>query len=372
LAIIPEKEKLVVQLYKEGKSYREIARIARISVRDIKPILQKYGADNLSRYSDIDYSIEDTAAAVVLPNSTKAYKLFSEGKSPFQVSIDLNLRAPEVQTLYKEYWELRRMHSFAKLYDEIGDRGVSSLLQIHRSCKAQQISNEQVTQYITIYGNDLSLAKRQYDEVAVGLQGLLSQRHRTEKELQDLNASIGYSFDMLKSIQAQCAEAERERNELLKQKVRLHIFVSRFKNNKGMYLKVVEERVNTILRNSIKLLELSLIAALKTFRSDPNIYRYLHQKSELSAAQFQRPNTTLLVPANNNPVNYSYNYVLKHHTVMQKPGDFCYACYDNSYNTGAISRMNYENLGKEMIREIGLNSFEGLYNSVSNHIHGYY
>jgi hypothetical protein len=28
-----------------------------------------------------------------LPNSTKAYKLFSEGKSPLQVSIDLNLRA---------------------------------------------------------------------------------------------------------------------------------------------------------------------------------------------------------------------------------------------------------------------------------------
>jgi hypothetical protein len=372
LAVNPEKEKLVVRLHSESKSYREIAKIARISVRDIKPILHKYGANNVYGCTDIDYHIEDTAAAAVLPNSTKAYKLFSEGKTPLQVSIALNLRAPEVKTLYLEYWELRRMRMLAKTYDEIGDEGISSLLQLHRSCKAQQISNLQIVEYLGIYGNDLASVKHEYDEIDVSLQGLLSQKYRTEKELQDLNASIGYSFDMLKSMQAQCAEAERQRNELLKQKVRLHIFVSQFKNNKGMYLKVVEERVNTILRNSIKLLELSLIAALKTFRNDPNIYRYLHQKSELSAAQFQRPNTTLLVPANNNPVDHSYNYGLKHHTVMQKPGDFCYACYDVSYRAEGISRMYYKNLGKEMIREIGLNSFEELFNAASNHPHQHY
>ncbi|MGA7368625.1 MAG: hypothetical protein WBX01_05800, partial [Nitrososphaeraceae archaeon] len=251
MAIAPEKEKLVVQLYRENKSYREIAKIARISVRDIKPILQKYGADNLSKSSDIDYSVEDTAATVV-PNSTKAYEMFSEGKSPLQVSISLNLRASEVQLLYKEYWELRRMHILAKTYDEVGDNGISSLLQLHRSCKVQHIGNEQVIEYLGIYGNDLALVKHQYDEVDVGLQGLLSQKYRTEKELQDLNASIGYSFDMLKSIQAQCAEAEKVRNELFRQKVRLHVFVSQFKNNNGMRLKLgrlVQEKVNMILRN---------------------------------------------------------------------------------------------------------------------------
>lgn len=116
----------MVQLYSESKSYREISKMARISVRDIKPILQKYGADNLSRHPDIDYGVEDAAA--VLPNSTKAYKLFSEGKSPLQVSIALNLRAPEVKILYKEYWELRRMHSLVRTYDEVGDSGILRLL----------------------------------------------------------------------------------------------------------------------------------------------------------------------------------------------------------------------------------------------------
>jgi hypothetical protein len=92
---------------------------------------------------------------VYVPNSTKAYKLFAERKNPYQVSIALNLRAPEVQTLFKEFWELRRMHSLSRLYDEIGDQGVSSLLQIHKTCKAQQISNDQVINYLTTFASYL-------------------------------------------------------------------------------------------------------------------------------------------------------------------------------------------------------------------------
>lgn len=43
-----------------------------------------------------------------------------------QVSIVLNPRVPEVKTLYKEFWELRRMHLLARIYDEIGDKGRSN------------------------------------------------------------------------------------------------------------------------------------------------------------------------------------------------------------------------------------------------------
>jgi hypothetical protein len=364
-----EKEKLVLELYREGKNYRQIAKIARISVKDIKPILQKYGADSASRYALNDYRVED------IPISSKAYKLFSEGKSPLQVSIELNLRAPEVKTFYKEYWELRRMHILAKTYEEIGDKGISNLLQLHRSCKVQHISNEQVIEYLRIYGYDLASIKRQYDEVDVGLQGLLSQKYRTEKELQDLNTSAGYSFDILKSIQAQCAEAEKERNELFKQKVKLHVLVSQLKNNNGVHFKLgrfVQQRVDAILKNNIKLLQLSLSSALKTFKDDSNVYRYLYQKSELTTIQLQKPNTTLLAPSDNNPVSYTYSHSLYHHTQKQRPDDFCYACNDASYNAEGISRTYFGNLGKEMIREIGLDSFEGLYNAASNHTHRHY
>jgi len=150
----------------------------------------------------------------------------------------------------------------------------------------------------------------------VCLQDLLSQKYRTEGELQDLNASIGFSLNMLRSIQTQRAEAEKERNELLKHKVRLHIFVSQFKNNNYVYVRLerfVQEKLNAILKNNIKLLELSLASALTTFKDDPNVYRHLYQKSELTSTQFQKSDSS------------------------------------KSPSTEGISRVYFKNLGKEMI-----------------------
>ena len=65
-----EKENLVLDLYyNEGKTYAEIAKEARISLRDIGPILKKSGTEQS------------------LSNSSQAYLLFSEGKTPIQVAI---------------------------------------------------------------------------------------------------------------------------------------------------------------------------------------------------------------------------------------------------------------------------------------------
>jgi DNA-binding CsgD family transcriptional regulator len=36
-----EKEKLILDLYNQGKIYKQIAEIARVSPRDIKPVLEK-------------------------------------------------------------------------------------------------------------------------------------------------------------------------------------------------------------------------------------------------------------------------------------------------------------------------------------------
>ena len=84
-----EKENLVLDLYyNQGKTYAEIAKEARISLRDIGPILKKSGSDQS------------------LSNSSQAYQLFSEGKAPLQVAIKLNLKEPEVLEFYKQYLEL--------------------------------------------------------------------------------------------------------------------------------------------------------------------------------------------------------------------------------------------------------------------------
>src|ERR671918_1143843 len=69
-----EKEKLVIDLYKRGLTYAQIAKEVHVSLRDIAPILNKTG----------EYQS--------LSNSSQAYKMFEEGSSPIQVAIALNLR----------------------------------------------------------------------------------------------------------------------------------------------------------------------------------------------------------------------------------------------------------------------------------------
>jgi hypothetical protein len=79
-----EKEQLIVDLYNNGSSYREIAQKARISLRDIKGILDKAnGVQSLSK-------------------SSQAYQMFSEGKSPMQVAIALNMRVRSNSIIQRE------------------------------------------------------------------------------------------------------------------------------------------------------------------------------------------------------------------------------------------------------------------------------
>jgi ABC-type methionine transport system ATPase subunit len=51
--------------------------------------------------------------------STQAYKLFSEGKSPIQVAVALNLKESEITRFYKEYCKLNQMHDLNMVYEEL-------------------------------------------------------------------------------------------------------------------------------------------------------------------------------------------------------------------------------------------------------------
>jgi hypothetical protein len=88
-----EKEQLIVELYNSGSSYREIAKQARVLLRDIKHILDKTnGVQSLSK-------------------SSQAYRMFSEGKSPMEIAIALDMREAEVTPLYKESWILKQLYT---------------------------------------------------------------------------------------------------------------------------------------------------------------------------------------------------------------------------------------------------------------------
>jgi hypothetical protein len=78
-----EKEQLVIKLYQDGAPIREIARQAHLSFGSIGKIIRSInniGDDNCSK-----------------SKSTRALFLFTSGKKPIKVAIELDLSAMEVE-----------------------------------------------------------------------------------------------------------------------------------------------------------------------------------------------------------------------------------------------------------------------------------
>ena len=84
MQITKERKNRVIDLYfNQHKSYAEIAQIEKMSPRDIHAIIKQ----EQTRRQKNEHKQEEQEL------SSKAYKLFSEGKTSVQVAIILNLRA---------------------------------------------------------------------------------------------------------------------------------------------------------------------------------------------------------------------------------------------------------------------------------------
>ena len=51
-------------------------------------------------------------------SESRAFKMFSEGKSPVEVAILLDLAADRLRAIYREYWELTGRFELAQIYNE--------------------------------------------------------------------------------------------------------------------------------------------------------------------------------------------------------------------------------------------------------------
>jgi hypothetical protein len=84
----------------------------------------------------------------------QAYKLFSEGKTPLEVAIALNLKESEATKFYKEYWKLKQLHNLNMVYEELKD-DIDPFLKLYRLIKAKGMSASHVNNLLEIANNDL-------------------------------------------------------------------------------------------------------------------------------------------------------------------------------------------------------------------------
>jgi DNA-binding CsgD family transcriptional regulator len=166
-----EREDLVLDLYfKENKTYSEIAKIAKISPRDIKPIIDKA------------YQEKERQAHKSL--SVQAYDLFSQGKTPLQVSVILHIGATEVTHYYTQYLSLVRLDDITKIYLEFkGD--VSYFVKLCKEAKVAKMGVSQVINLLRIANNYLPSVQHRHEMLRKQNNSLESNLSIAAREFQN-------------------------------------------------------------------------------------------------------------------------------------------------------------------------------------------
>ena len=127
---LEEKKNLVIQLHQDGKTQKDIAKTAHMSVRDISKIIRKL--------EDIpeEKSVE-----------TQALDLFYQGKKPIEIAVELNLNASKTSKIYKDYLKLEGFHKLVLLYVEINDN-LSLFLKLYYAIIQNNIKPNEIVNLV--------------------------------------------------------------------------------------------------------------------------------------------------------------------------------------------------------------------------------
>src|SRR5437764_7473905 len=88
-----KRDKNVLDLYKQGKTTRDIAKELRMSLRDISIILRKNQASHgIAMMNNVNSDNNNNNNKSPNQIATQAYKLFSKGTNLSDVAIELGLR----------------------------------------------------------------------------------------------------------------------------------------------------------------------------------------------------------------------------------------------------------------------------------------
>jgi transposase len=138
-----EKEKLVIKLAEEGKTTRDIAKKAHISLKDIGKIIRKAtGDDNL----EITEKVKEKRLKTLSPYA-QAFQMFKDKNSLADVAIELDINTDTVLSFYADYLRLVRMDGLVKIYHELKN-DFPIFFHLYRRIKKEGLGKEDITELV--------------------------------------------------------------------------------------------------------------------------------------------------------------------------------------------------------------------------------
>ena len=264
-----------------------------MSFRDIGIILNKAAEDKRTQRIKQQDGVEknqNQEQEQHLSLAAQAYKLFSEGKTPLEVAIALNLGESEATKFYKEYWKLKQLHNLNMVYEELrGD--IEPLLRLYRLSKVKGMGVKQVVNLLETANNDLPDIEERFKRLRNDICTLQFRKHTLERNLYQLNNQIASTTKLLTSYRISCIRKRREIENLCNEKARLEDIVIEFKSNNEEYLNKIKqaayEEVRSVLNNSKLLLKFAALSVIESLRMNPELCNFvIHDNSNNTAISY--------------------------------------------------------------------------------------
>jgi DNA-binding Lrp family transcriptional regulator len=170
-----EKQTLVIELYKQEKTIREIAKEVHMSFSRISNIIKRF--EGIDSEKKVPVSME-----------TKALKLFKKGKDLVYVATKLDMKPEDVKKLYLEYQSLEGLPSLKDIHDELGN-SLPSFVQAYEKIMQNGIGVDKAIRIAEIL-DQIPQIQNQYNELRESVQQLFQLKFSITGDINRLKNQI--------------------------------------------------------------------------------------------------------------------------------------------------------------------------------------
>jgi hypothetical protein len=254
-----QKKTLVIELYKQGKTRRQIAEIAHMSFKDIANVIKKHTGEE-----------DDSADKPVKSKDTRAFELFLQGKQSIEVAIELDMPPDKVEELQVQYWRLSKLDDLEELYHE-AEYSLSLLLQLHDILKDKRVTKEKdICELIEMVNHGLPDIRNRFEEILNQVAALENEKATLNAENLGLRNSIYANNEIIRKKSQQLRIQDRKLKQL-----EVMLQAANKDPNHNKVIEIVDQR----LSDKRSLLVTALVAVLQTLKANPYGLNLLNSSS---------------------------------------------------------------------------------------------
>ncbi len=266
-----EKEKKVIELYHQGKGTREIAKEVGMSFGPIGTIIRA----EAQAKERVQERVEKASI------STRAYSLFSEGKSLVEVAIELQHDAEDAIRYRKEFWKLQQLDRLSQLYDELRE-DIWPFVDLYRLSRSAGMGAPQVISCLKIANNELPRVERLIENQRFIQTELDLEKNKLREQIVGLHSTLS---DYREAIRQETAVINRLRHE----RIQLERAKQQVEGKYPAVKSTVQQAVEGLLEQHRKILSLALHALIESLRQDPEKLPVLYYNLSTCTLQNEFP-----------------------------------------------------------------------------------